>query len=343
VVLKTIVARVLKLSWTRIAFYLTQIAIAVGLCWILFSTVDIQQLVVTLSRAHFGYLVAAVATMFVERIVRTYRLARLLGGQVALTQIIAVQSVSQLVNLILPMRSGEMLLVIMLRTMGQISGSFALSVVVVDRLMDMVCVLMVFALAILAMPGLPAYVDQAAVFLATLCALVVAVILILVLARSKAVLIADNLLARVMKPARATRWRQRFEQIIEGFAVLLDISRLVLAILTTLATWSCATLAIWLVLAAIWPGAPYAAAALALCLSVIGVTLVSVPAGIGVTHAAFTLAAVAFGASQEVGLAFAIIGHFLATTVTIIFGLLGLPVVRRAGMTILGPSIGVRR
>jgi uncharacterized protein (TIRG00374 family) len=321
--------------WRRAALIAIQIAIVAGLFWFIFRGMDTQQLLLTLRRADYGYLAIAVVLAFVERTIRPYRLARLLGGRASLFNVTAAQSVSQFVNLILPMRSGEMLLVVMLRNIGRVSASYALSVVTIDRLMDIVCILLMFAFAIVTAPGLPAYVGQAAILLTIASVLVVSSIVLMVIARARAVAIADKVLNRLMGPARAARWRHHVEQIIEGFAVVLDRSRLVPAILATLATWFCATLGAWLVLAAIWPGAPFGAAALAICLGVIGITLVSVPAGIGVIHAAFTLAAISFGASQETGFAFALLCHFLVTAVTVIMGLLGLPLAKQAGITLL--------
>lgn len=332
-----------RILWRRAAFALIQFGVVVGVFWVILRNIETEQLFTTLRRADIGYLAIAVLILFVERLIRPYRLARLFGKTIGLFEITAAQSISQLVNLILPMRSGEMFLVVALRTAGHCSASFALSVVTIDRLMDVACVLLIFAFAIVAVFGLPAYVGQAALLLAVVSALVVPAIMFVVLARERAISMVDRILARLMAAPRAARWAQRFEQAVAGFAVVLDPSRLIPAILATLATWGCAATAMWLILAAIWPAAPFGAAALAICLSVIGVTLVSVPAGIGVTHAAFTLAAVAFGADQETGFAFAIVGHFLTTAATLVMGLLGLLLAKRAGMTFWRPTAHVQR
>src|SRR6185369_794124 len=103
------------------------------------------------------------------------------------------------------------------------------------------------------------------------------------------------------------------------------------ALLASFATWGLAAFASWLMLVAIWPKAPFAAVSLGICLAVIGNAIVSVPAGIGVVHAANMLAVVMFGASQEVGLAFAVCAHGLTTAVTAVMGLMYLPIARRLG------------
>jgi uncharacterized membrane protein YbhN (UPF0104 family) len=71
-----------------------------------------------------------------------------------------------------------------------------------------------------------------------------------------------------------------------------------------------------------------------MCLATIGTTLISVPEGIGVAHAASMVAMVMFGASQEVGLAYAVMSHAIVTCVTAIFGFVCLPIIRRLKLKI---------
>jgi uncharacterized protein (TIRG00374 family) len=212
-----------------------------------------------------------------------------------------------------------------------VSASRAVSIVFIDRLFDVVFVLLMFAGAVVALPNLPTAIDHAAILLALLCLLAVGGMVGLLQTKTKVVALVERLLVRAFGDA-GTRWSLRIEAIIDGFAILHEPRPLVVASLMTIGTWALATVGAWLVLSAIWPTAPMEAAALAICLSVIGVTLVSVPAGIGIVHAAFAVAAMSFGASHEVGLAFGILGHFLTTTVTAVMGLMGLPVAKRAGV-----------
>jgi glycosyltransferase 2 family protein len=320
------------LPWRRVAFWSAQTVIVVALCWAVFSNTDLARVGEALRQANVGLMGLAVLVLVFERIARPYRLAKLLGGNTAFTNIIAVQNVAQLINLALALRSGEMFLVVALRGLGSASGSFALSIVAIDRLLDIVCVLLVFGLSIVSVVALPGYVGDTAVIMTAASVGVICTILVLVLTRTTTLAVVRTVLARIVSPARAVVWLSRFEQLVDGFAVLLDARRLMPAIAATLVTWGCAIAAAWLVLTSIWPHATVLTAALAICLGTIGVTLVSVPAGIGILHAAFALAALASGASQEVALAFAILEHFFVTAVTIVMGIIGLPIVKRAGM-----------
>jgi uncharacterized membrane protein YbhN (UPF0104 family) len=311
-----------------------QVAIAAGLFWLVSRNIHIVGLSESLRRTTAGSVAIAIVALFVERLVRPYRLAVLLGRSTPRIEVIAIQNVSQLVNLILPMRSGEMFLVVALRSLGLSSGSSALSVVAIDRLMDVACVLAIFSLATITVLGLPTYIDRSALVLALVCLSVIIGMITMVLARDRLLFQLRETLGYLIGATRADRWHQRAAQFVEGSSVLLDPPRLMLAITATMVTWACATLAAFAILRAIWADAPIMAAALAVSLSVIGTSVVSVPAGIGVVHAAYAIAGVSFGATQEAGLAFAIVGHFLATAATLVMGLLGMPVAKRAGVTL---------
>lgn len=319
-------------SQRRIALWSFQGIVIVAFCWVAFHNIDVQRLKSVLGNVNVPFIVAAIALLIAERLVRPYRLAVLLGAPSSFT-IVAAQSVSQLANLILPMRTGEMLLVLLLRELTPVAGSYAMSIVIIDRLLDVIFILLVFAGALAVVPALPAITGRAALVLAIFCVVVITLLLVVVTARVHVTTRLEHLVRR-LAGERAERWLLRIEQIIDGFAVLLDIRRLAVALLATAATWGLATCAAWLVLRGIWPDAPPGAAALAICFGVIGVTLVSVPAGIGVVHAAFALGVMVFGATQEIGLAFAILAHFFATMTTAAMGLFSLPVVKHTGAQI---------
>ena len=231
---------------------------------------------------HPGVFALAVVPLVVERIVRPFRLGILLGGAIPLSDVIAVQSVSQLVNLVLPMRSGEFSLLVMLRALGHTSFSYALSIVLIDRLMDVVMVLLLFAWALMFLPGLPAAADTGATVLTV--GTIGAIAAMLIAARHKAQLLSvtGRMIAGIAG-TRAPGWLSRLEAVVDGFAVLSDPPKLLVASIATIVTWGLAALASWLMLLAIWPVGPFAAVVLAMCLATIGTTLISVPAGIGVS------------------------------------------------------------
>lgn len=319
--------------WRQAALWAIQIVVIVAICWAVFRNTDVTRIDDAFHAARFDLLALAVPVLILERIVRPWRL-HVLFGSASLRDVIAAQNVALLVNLILPMRSGEMFLVVALRSLGATSGAYALSIVMVDRLMDVACVLLVFAFSIVIVLDLPDYVGHAALGLTAVCVALFGLMLGLAFGRYRAMSAAARALDRFAGRIRVDFWLARLSNMIDGFSVLLRGRTLVLGLLATTVTWTCAIGAAWFVLSAVWPEASLSAAALSISLGVIGVTLVSVPAGLGILHAAFALGALTAGASQEVAVSFALLQHFIPTAVTIVMGLLGMPTARRAGLSI---------
>ncbi len=317
------------MSPRKISLLALQIAIVGALCWVLFRNVQLNAIARALRECPWELWVGTFLLFITERIARPCRLAILFRGTVPLRDAVGAQSVAQVVNLLLPMRAGEMVLILLLRNAASVSASIALSVVVIDRMMDVIAILMVFAVALAVIPGIPAIVNGGAMTLAVACVLGVGAIAILLAMRDRVLILAKRWLQR-FAPARGAAWHARVEGVLDGFQVLREPRRVALAFVATIAVWAFAIAGFALILKGIWPVAPISTAALAICFGAIGMALLSVPAGIGILHAGYALAAIVFGAPQEVALAFAILTHFLGMCATLVMGLTGLPLVRRA-------------
>lgn len=311
-----------------------QIFIVVALCWALFRNVRLDAIVRALKDCPWEYSVGALLVFVAERIVRPCRLALLFRGAVPLRIAIGAQSASQVVNQLLPMRAGEMALVLLLRSATPVGASAALSVVVIDRVMDIIAILIVFAMALALVPGIPSIVYGGAITLAAACLVLVAGVAVLLLNRDRVLALAATWLQR-LSPARGAAWHARVTGVVDGFAILRNPGRIALAFAVTGAVWALAIGGFALILEGVWPVAPISTAALAVCFGAIGIALLSVPAGIGVLHAGYALAAMVFGAPQEVALAFAILTHFLGLIATLLMGLSGLSLMRSAGSRIM--------
>src|SRR3954467_15354504 len=112
--------------------WVVQGAVVAFLGWLVLRNIDPERLIDALRHADWLLLALAIVPLVIERIVRPFRLALLLGVPIRALDVIAAQSVSQLVNLVLPLRSGELSLVVLLGELAPISRSTAFSVVVID-------------------------------------------------------------------------------------------------------------------------------------------------------------------------------------------------------------------
>jgi uncharacterized protein (TIRG00374 family) len=311
-----------------------QIVIVGVLCWWLFRSVRLDALLRALKDCPLELTLGAFLLFILERVVRPCRLSILFRGVVGPRAAIGTQSVSQIVNLLLPMRAGEMMLIVLLRSTTPVGASAALSVVIVDRVMDIMAILIVFAVALALIPGIPPIVNGGAITLAAACVVFALGVAVLLVARDRILALTARWLQRFTSIDGAA-WQARLKGVLDGFAILRDPVRIALALLVTAAVWTLAIGGFALVLKGVWPVAPIPNAALAVCFGAIGIALLSVPAGIGVLHAGYALAAMVFGAPQEAALAFAILAHFLGLLATLAMGLTGVPLMRRAAPQIM--------
>lgn len=321
-------------SWRKAVLLGVQVAIVGVLCWWLFRNVRLDAIIRALNDSPWELSFGAFLLFVAERVIRPCRLAVLFRGTVPVMTAIGTQSVSQVVNMLLPMRAGEMVLIFLLRSAAPVSASVALAVVVIDRVLDVIAILIVFTVALAVIPGIPSIVNGGAITLGTACVVVLAGIVMLLATRDRVLKLTARWLQR-FAPIRGAAWYARVAGVLDGLAILRDPGRIVMALLLTAAVWALAIGGFALILKGVWPAAPISTAALAVCFGAIGIALLSVPAGIGVLHAGYALAALAFGAPQEVALAFAIVAHFLGLLATLLMSLSGMSFMRRAGSRIM--------
>src|SRR5208282_370566 len=94
-------------SWRKAVLFGIQIAIVGALCWWLFRNERLDAIIRPLRDCPWQLSFGALVSFVAERVARPCRLAVLFRGTVPLRAAIATQSVSQVVNLLLPMRAGE--------------------------------------------------------------------------------------------------------------------------------------------------------------------------------------------------------------------------------------------
>ena len=112
------------------------------------------------------------------------------------------------------------------------------------------------------------------------------------------------------------------------------------AVTLSVLAWGCSIVALYYCLAAAWPTPDWAAATFAICLTVFGMIVVAVPAGVGVIHTAIMFALAAFAVPKEIGLAAATIYHLLGVGVATGLGVWSL---RAVGFSLGGLLAMARR
>jgi glycosyltransferase 2 family protein len=297
--------------------------LTIGLLALFFSRLDLRQTWSAITRAHWAYIFAAILTVLSTNIVRAWRWIALLQplGPVRFRTAFRTTVIGFMAIALLPARIGDVLRAYLLARREGLVPASTFATVIVERLLDLVTVLLLFAVA-LAFAGVD--VGERTRFWSLAIALVavvgLAVLFILAghperLGRSVAWLIRHL-------PARFAQAANHFARTFsEGLAVLRSPGHLAVAMLWSLPVWISIAGGIWLTSRAFDLTFSFVGSFLVVGYLTIGVAFPT-PGGAGGFHAFYLLALTQFfGADADTAGAAAIMLHAVSFVPVSVLGL----------------------
>lgn len=304
-------------------------AVLGGISWYLVASVDAQTLWQTIRTSNILLLLGCIPVILVSHIVRGHRWKRLLSHldkPPTIWQVFNAIMIGYAANTFVP-RSGELLRPYALSRSTTIKFSSALGSVVVERVVDVLTLLIAIAVVLIAkseavasaIPGLDA---GAVVLTLAVPVVVLAASLVLVVFTP----VGQALVVRIIGPI-SKDLAQKASDIVSGIAngarVMRDIHRWPAVAIDSILMWSLYILPVWMILHAMpWSGTvDIADASILLVVIAIGVTIAPTPGALGVYQTFAQVALVSmFGATNEEGLAFGVVSWALNYGLAVIVG-----------------------
>lgn len=285
--------------------------------------IDPRQVAENLAGARYGYLIPAAVALLAYVVARSFRWRLLLGPEVSLVRCFWVTNVGYLVSNILPLRLGDPARAVAIGLGGKVKMSAALSTVVVERVLDM---LMVVLLLLVSLP----FVTQAGLLqsvgvLAGLVALIVLAAMVVVALRPEWVRrFARWILLRVPR-LNADRWLEMLDGLLDGLAALRSPRRFAETLAWSVVTWVFVVGFYWGMLWVFRDRPPLVQGSFLTCGIGLGMALPSAPGAVGVFHSAAEYALhLPFDISKEEAVAIAFVSHAFQYAISCILGLIGL-------------------
>lgn len=287
-----------------------------------------------------GLLLAAIVITGLTYALRAFRWQYLLAplGPTRFATAFRTTVIGFAASFLLPARAGEVIRPYLLARREGLPATAAFATVFLERLLDLVTVLVLFAVFVLTvdpvtLSGEPALLARVKVGGVTAAAASVGALLVLFVAAGHPERLG-RLALRVERvlPGRAARTLAGLvESFTHGLAVLRQPGRLLVALLLSVPLWLSIALGIWLTTTAFHITLPYMGSFLVMTLLVVGVA-VPTPGAVGGFHAAYQIGVQSFfGAPDDRAIGAAILLHaisFLPVTA------LGLVFMAREGLTI---------
>lgn len=295
-----------------------------GLALWLWRAVDLLELLRIIRAARPDLLALMVLLPALSNTFRALRLHVVLQNKPGVLHTVHVYNIGAMVNCLLPLRSGELCMALLLGPHMPGGKTEALSRLFVDRFLDLLAVLALFAATALLLDQarVQAIAPGGALGYAGLgLALTVGAAWMLCACERRVlrlILALAGILRREPEP-----WAHRATAAIDGMRTLFRGHVLARAVGLSLLAWTSITLNFHAGMAALFPPPGLACSMLAVSMTVFGLMVAPMPAGIGTTHGAIVLALGFFGIGAEQALAFAILYHAMSTAVSLLLGFIG--------------------
>jgi uncharacterized protein (TIRG00374 family) len=296
---------------SRLLVGVATIAVTVVFTYIALNGIDLNDAWRALRTCDYWWLIPALIVFGLGVVARALRWRSLFlpGRRPPLGAVLDATVIGYFFNNILPARTGELARVVVLNQRSSAPAVEIVGTVVLERLYDIVAILIIFFVA---EPWLPHVSWFAA-------AAVVGVVLAVAIAAVAAVLAiyGDRPLRRLVRPLRRfslfsdERLDRAVAELVQGLSGLHNRRVAVEALAWTMVAWMLSATCGFLVMQAFHLGLPFAAAVLVQVAIGLGMILPSAPAAVGVFEGATLIALHAYQLPQSTALPYALVLHLV--------------------------------
>jgi len=278
--------------------------------WVLLYELDWVEVTAALKQANYGWVSIGVLVTIAAIFVRTWRWQVLLyRHQTRVFSIMSALLFGQAVNLVLPLRSGDLMRVIWYREFYGNGGSEALGTVAIEKVWDLFVFLLCGILVVFLIPLPEAYTQT---IWSTFFLLAIAIFFLLLGLRWQKPIV--NFLVKAsskLSPRLRVLILPRVEQLIRGMDVIRQSRVSVLVFVLTLSVWATGILANWTVMAAF--GVRSLSAAILLMVTLMsGNVIVPIPGRIGVFEAIVVGSLSLYDVPRDTALAIGLVLHMVS-------------------------------
>jgi uncharacterized protein (TIRG00374 family) len=304
---------------------LAGVALSALLTYLSVRGIDLAGLGEGLRKAQWGETFWACILMALMQVLRALRWGVILRplARIAAWPLFAVSNVGFLAIVALPARLGELVRPYLIAKKSPLSMSAALGTILVERVIDMLSVLLI-GLSVLLLIPVPPWLVRATGLLAG-GTLLLALLLFLLIRRPSLTQRLMASLARWLPERYRPRARRLGDHFLAGFQVL-SAPRLFFSVMgLSLAIWLVDVYIIQLLLRAFGWQLPVSAPFVVMLVLIAGIAIPTAPGFVGNWHYCCILALGLFGIPKAEALPFAVLYHALSVSVILVLGLAFLP------------------
>jgi glycosyltransferase 2 family protein len=274
--------------------------------------------------ANYWYVVPCIGLLLLGLITRALRWRLLLDNGLSLSHAFSIMNVAYLVNGLLPLRIGELARVYLVwHSKKHIPIPTTSSTIIVERLLDLLAVVVMVLLALI-LGQVPDAIKAASAVAAVSAIAGFLFLIFLASRRDWATNIFHILIEKLGILRRVPILATWFEQFLDGLKPLTNARQVLLAFFWTALSWAVSTAAGYVLMFAFFEQGSLAATMLYIAAAAFAIALPAVPGNLGTYEASILLALGAMGYEQSnAAIAFAVMVHAVNILVHVGTGILG--------------------
>lgn len=308
----------MKRWWT----FLVGLLISAVALYLAFRTTNWAEVVGAFSSLRYEYVILSLVVVIISDIMRGMRWSMLVQGRLSLLDGFWLFNVGYLFNNVLPARLGEFARAILGGRRPGVTFTSALSSIVVERLFDLISVVILVCIGLVALP-LPEWATTSGTIVGG--AALAGVIALALAARypTPALKVGGWVLALIPGISRE-RVDAFLSPFVDGLGAVSDLRNFGIGFGMSLACWAVSGFSAWLLMLAFWPDVPIAVTAFVLGVAGLGVAVPAAPASVGTFQAAVIAACLAAKYDLSTSQSFSIVLHLSSFVPTCLLGFAGL-------------------
>lgn len=299
------------------------VAISLACLGLALMGVEWQRTANALRRADWRYLLPAGVAVMGYLLARAYRWRILLGPEVGLSEAFSVINIGYLISNVLPFRLGDPARAVAINLNGRVKVSAALSTIVVERVFDMLTVVLLLALTV-PFVGETGWTRRAGLVGGTLGVGMMGVLVTLAVRPGWGRRAARWVLEQ-LPVLDQERWLEQFDGLVEGLAALRSARRAVALAAWSVVTWGLTVGFYVAILRAFVDRPTLLEAGFLTATTGLGMAVPSSPGAMGVFHSIARYALeLPFGVPTETAVVVAFASHTFQYVMMVLLGLVGL-------------------
>ena len=282
------------------------------------------EIVANLRHANPGYLLLGALGVTLFLLIRAVRWRFMLENAPPYNQVFHIQNIGYMLTQLLPFRLGDVARAILIGNVPPVTISQGISTMVVERLLDMLVIVVLLPFTLSGLSSLPEWMRSFALFSGFAAIGGIIVLIVAANQRPRAVRFADWVLGRFLRFLDRAAWVRRVDDLLLGLKSLTTLRDGLILIVLSVVVWVPVLLAYYFTMRAVGLEPTWTMTGFVVCAAAFSVAVPSTPGQAGPFHFAVITALQLYGQPAAASASFAFLYHAMNIVVMVIFGLLGI-------------------